>query len=66
MNSFYTGFKFSDYAFAPQCWDKSGNTLDSLYDFNLAMTRRYTWADPFLQVTGTVGNEFNDAWYQCY
>ncbi len=66
MNSFYTGFKFSDFAFAENCWNKSALSMDSLYDFNLAMIRRYTWEEPFRQVTGTVGNEFNDAWYMCY
>jgi len=41
-------------------------SLNSLYDFNLAMIRRYTWEEPFRQVTGTLGNEFNDSWYMCY
>ena len=66
MNSFYTGFKFESFAFAENCWNKSALSFDSLYDFNLAMIRRYTWQEPFLQITKTVGNELNDAWYMCY
>ena len=66
MAAFYEGYQMYDYAFAAECLQYTTATLDRLYEFNLNMTRRYNWNEPFFLITDTVGGPFNDAWFYCY
>ena len=56
MNAFYTGFQFTNFAFADNCWNKTAMSLDSLYAFNLVQIRRYSWVQPYVAITNYVGN----------
>lgn len=64
--SFYSGYQMEDYAFANECLLYTTLTLNQLYEFNLNMTRRYNWNEPFFLIMNTIGGPFNDGWFYCY
>lgn len=64
--AFYTGYSMQDYAFADECLQYSTESLDRLYEFNLNMTRRFSWNEPFFLVTNSAGGPVNDGWFYCY
>ena len=66
VSAFYTGYQMQDYAFADECLQYTTQTLDQLYEFNLNMTRRYNWNEPFFLIADTIGGPWNDAWFYCY
>lgn len=37
-----------------------------MYEFNLNMTRRFNWNEPFFLIMDTIGGPFNDGWFYCY
>lgn len=48
INAFYVGFQFDKYNYGEECFTETRDSLDTLYEFNIEMIRRYSWADPFL------------------
>lgn len=63
--AFYTGYEMEDYAFANECLLYTTLTTNQAYEFNLNMTRRYNWNEPFFLIMNTIGGPFNDGWFYC-
>jgi len=66
VQAFYDGYNMQDYAFAEECLEYTTGAVDEVHEFNLNMTRRFSWVDPYFLVGSIIGNEFNDSWFYCY
>ena len=62
----------TSYQQAPECEEDFGTFMDLFHSFHLNMTRRKTnnnietWFDPYRLISYTIGNSFNDFWYNCF
>lgn len=66
IQAFYVGFQFDKYNKGQQCFQEGNWALDTLYGFNIKMTQRYTWADPFLYSAQQLATHINNSWYDCW
>ena len=66
VEQFYKGYAMQDYQFASECKGSTTDFLDQLHQFDLNVTRRFTWVDPYLLTVNMVGSQFNDMWFNCY
>lgn len=61
----------TSYQNAPECETEFSEFMDIFHNFHLNMTRRKdttpdTWFDPYRLIMYTIGNSFNDFWYNCF
>jgi len=66
IEAFYVGFQFDKYSYGEECFVDTSNSLDTLYNFNIEMIQRYTWADPFLYTSQQIATDINDSWFNCW
>ncbi len=62
----------TSYQMAPECEADFAIFMDTFHNFHLNMTRRRSdnkienWYDPYRLIAYTIGNSFNDFWYNCF
>ena len=62
----------TSYQMAPECEADFSEFMDVFHEFHLNMTRRRTddkiekWYDPYRLIVYTIGEQFNDFWYNCF
>jgi len=66
VNAFYKGYELGDYSNGEECKKSFLESMDFLHEFNLNMTRRYSFRDPFLLTFKGFGQEINDFWFNCF
>lgn len=70
--AFWEGYRMTTYQQAEECQDDFGAFMDLFHEFHLNMTRRRSddsienWYDPYRLIAYTIGNSFNDFWYNCF
>ena len=71
FRAFWEGYRMTSYQQASECEEEFGNFMNVIHEFNLNMTRRRLggveqWLDPYRLVFFTMGNSFNEFWYNCF
>lgn len=72
FKEFWDGYRMTSYQLAPECEADFATFMDTLHTFHLNMTRRRSddpiesWYDPYRLIAYTIGNSFNDFWYNCF
>jgi len=71
FKAFWEGYRMTSYQQASECEEEFGNFMNVIHEFNLNMTRRRLggveqWLDPYRLVFHTMGNSFNEFWYNCF
>ena len=62
----------TSYQMAPECEADFSAFMDVFHEFHLNMTRRRTddpierWYDPYRLIVNTIGEQFNEFWYNCF
>ena len=62
----------TSYQQATECEEEFANFMDLFHTFHLNMTRRKSldsiedWFDPYRLIAYTIGNSFNEFWYNCF
>ena len=72
FEAFWDGYRMTSYQMAPECEADFATFMDFFHNFHLNMTRRRSddgiekWYDPYRLIGYTIGNSFNDMWYNCF
>ena len=72
FQAFWEGYRMTSYQMAPECEADFSEFMDVFHEFHLNMTRRRTddkiekWYDPYRLIVYTIGEQFNDFWYNCF
>lgn len=66
LNAFFTGYNMYSYNQADTCEEYFGEFLNAFHQMNLNVTRLRNYTDPYNLAFEVAGNEFNEAWFNCY